>query len=298
MDRLDAMRLFVRVADLGSFSRAADEANIGQPTVSRRILELETHLGVQLFLRTTRALSLTEAGQRFYARAARLLADLEDAETEARGLDREPVGLLRITASNAFARFLLAPALPEFLQHYPHVRVEIVATELRLDLVGEGIDLAFRLGELEDSSLTARKLGTSHRHLFASAGYIARAGRPETPLALHDHDCIVFNSSASASRWSLTREGETVSVEVDGRLRLSSGELIRETVLADLGIALVPCFLLRAEMASGAVEALLPEWSANPVSLHAVWASGRNLPRKARVFLEFIEARLQQTFGG
>jgi DNA-binding transcriptional LysR family regulator len=297
VDRLDAMRLFVRVADLGSFSKAADEANIGQPTVSRRIQELENHLGVQLFLRTTRALSLTEAGQRFYVRTARLISDLDEAETEVRGLDREPVGLLRITASNAFARFLLAPALPEFLASFPHVRIDIVATETRLDLVGEGIDLAFRLGELEDSSLTARKLGTSQRHVFASQDYLARFGRPESPEALHSHSCIVFNTSPSAARWSLSRGTKTVSIEVDSRLRLSSGELIRETVLAGLGIAMVPCFLFRADMKSGDVEAVLPEWTANPVALHAVWASGRNLPRKARAFLEFIEARLKASFG-
>jgi DNA-binding transcriptional LysR family regulator len=297
MDRLDAMRLFLRVADLGSFSRAADEADIGQPTVSRRIQELETHLGVQLFLRTTRALSLTEAGQRFYARAARIVADTEEAETEARSLDREPVGLLRLTASNSFARFLIAPHLPDFATAYPHVKVEILATEQRLDLVESGIDLAFRLGALEDSSLTARRLGQSYRHVFATPAYLQKRGAITTPEDLHGHDCIVFTSSSAASRWTFVRGDAHTEVEVDGRFRLSSGELIRDAVLAHMGVALMPCFLLRPEIESKAVEVLLNDWTLPPVPLHAVWASGRNLPRKARVFLEFIEQRLKPAFG-
>jgi len=298
MDRLDAMRLFLRVADLGSFSRAADEADIGQPTVSRRIQELEQHLGVQLFLRTTRALSLTEAGQRFYTRASRIVADTEEAETEARSLDREPVGLLRLTASNAFARFLITPHLPDFATAFPHVKIEILATEQRLDLVENGIDLAFRLGALEDSSLTARRLGQSYRHVFATPEYLARRGQVSVPEDLHAHDCIVFTTSSSASRWAFVRGDTHTEVEVDGRFRLSSGELIREAVLAHMGVALMPCFLLRPEIANKAVDVLLDDWTLPPVPLHAVWASGRNLPRKARVFLEFIEARLKPTFGG
>jgi DNA-binding transcriptional LysR family regulator len=292
------MRLFLRVADLGSFSRAADEADIGQPTVSRRIQELEQHLGVQLFLRTTRALSLTEAGQRFYTRASRIVADTEEAETEARSLDREPVGLLRLTASNAFARFLITPHLPDFATAFPHVKIEILATEQRLDLVENGIDLAFRLGALEDSSLTARRLGQSYRHVFATPEYLARRGQVSVPEDLHAHDCIVFTTSSSASRWAFVRGDTHTEVEVDGRFRLSSGELIREAVLAHMGVALMPCFLLRPEIANKAVDVLLDDWTLPPVPLHAVWASGRNLPRKARVFLEFIEARLKPTFGG
>lgn len=297
MDRIDAMRLFLRVAELGSFSRAADEADVGQPTVSRRIQELEQQIGAQLFRRTTRALSLTEPGQRFYARAQAIVAEFDEAEAEARGLDREPVGLLRITASNGFARFLLSPHLPAFLEAYPHIRVEILATEKLVDLVEEGVDLAFRFGDLADSSLTARRIGATSRHLYAAPAYLDRRGRPNSPADLMDHDCLLLAPGGQTVRWTLARGDDSHVIEVPGRFRATSADLIRDAVLAGMGVALTPCFLVRPELESGVLEIVLDDWAYAKLPIHAVWPTGRMLPRKARVFLDFIEERIRPVFG-
>jgi len=173
MDRLDAMRLFLRVADSGSFSRAANDLGMGQPTVSRRIQDLEHRLGAELFQRTTRALTLTEAGARFHERAQAILAAFDDAEAEARGLDHEPVGLLRLSAPHSLTRRLIAPRIASFLKLYPHVRIDLLSEDTMTDLVGEGVDLAFRLGTLADSSLMAKRMGETRRALWASPGYLA-----------------------------------------------------------------------------------------------------------------------------
>ena len=297
MDRIDAMRLFLRVSELGSFSKAADEANIGQPTVSRRIQELETQIGAQLFRRTTRALSLTESGTRFYARAQAIVSEFDEARAEARGLEDEPVGLLRVTASNGFSRFLLSPHLPGFMRLYPHIRVEIIATEKAIDLVEEGVDLAFRFGALSDSSLTARKIGATARHLYATPVYLDARGRPETPDDLLDHDCLLLAPTGQTARWSLSKGDDKRSIELQGRFRATSAELIRDAVLADMGVALTPCFIVRSELETGALEIVLDDWAYAKLPIHAVWPTGRMLPRKARVFLDYIEERIKPQFG-
>jgi DNA-binding transcriptional LysR family regulator len=165
---MDAMRLFLRVADAGSFSRAAQDLGIGQPTVSRRIQDLEHRIGAELFLRTTRARSLTEAGERFRERATRILSEFDEAEAEARGLDQEPVGLLRLTAPHSLCRRIIAPQLAKFLALYPHIRIDLVEDDRVVDLVEEGVDIAFRFGALPDSSLMAKKLGETRRRAWAS----------------------------------------------------------------------------------------------------------------------------------
>ncbi|MEL6956521.1 MAG: LysR family transcriptional regulator, partial [Pseudomonadota bacterium] len=179
MDRLDAMRLFIRVADAGSFSKAASDMGIGQPTVSRRIQDLEHRLGAELFQRTTRALNLTEAGNKFYERAGVILAEFDDAEAEARGLDHEPVGMLRISAANSLARRLIAPQIATFLDLYPHIKCDVIAEDTLTDLVEEGVDLAFRLGELADSRLMAKRMGAVQRLVWASPAFLEKHGTPE-----------------------------------------------------------------------------------------------------------------------
>ena len=284
------MRLFVRVADAGSFSRAAIDLELGQPTVSRRIQDLEATLGSTLFQRTTRALSLTEAGQRFYRRAVDILADYDEAEAEARGLEHEPVGLLRMSCAASMARMLLGPQVPGFLERYPHVRVDMMLDDTYTDLVGEGIDLAFRMGVLQDSSLMAKKLGEAPRALWASPSYLQKAGVPQEPGELSEHLALTFRQVAH-TEWKLTRGTEKTSVNVDGRFKASSGEMLLQGAVAGLGILLGPNWLVRDAAARGELVRVLPEWSGEPSPLHAVWSAGK-LRGKAKLFVDHLESQV------
>lgn len=290
MDRIDAMRLFVRVADAGSFSRAAIDLELGQPTVSRRIQDLEAALGSTLFQRTTRALSLTEAGQRFYRRAVDILADYDEAEAEARGLEHEPVGLLRMSCAASMARMLLGPQVPGFLERYPHVRVDMMLDDTYTDLVGEGIDLAFRMGVLQDSSLMAKKLGEAPRALWAAPAYLEKAGVPQEPAELSEHLALTFRQVAH-TEWKLTRGTEKTSVNVDGRFKASSGEMLLQGAVAGLGILLGPNWLVRDAAGRGELVRVLPEWTGEPSPLHAVWSAGK-LRGKAKLFVEYLESQV------
>jgi DNA-binding transcriptional LysR family regulator len=284
------MRLFVRVADAGSFSRAAIDLELGQPTVSRRIQDLEAILGSTLFQRTTRALSLTEAGQRFYRRAIDILAEYDEAEAEARGLEHEPVGLLRLSCAASMGRMLIGPQVPEFLDRFPHVRVDLMLDDTYTDLVGEGIDLAFRMGTLQDSSLMAKKLGEAPRALWASPNYLQRAGTPTHPDELSEHLALTFRQVAH-TEWKLSRNGETASASVDGRFKASSGEMLLQGAVAGLGILLGPNWLVREAAGRGELVRVLPEWTGEPSPLHAVWSAGK-LRGKAKLFVDHLESRV------
>jgi DNA-binding transcriptional LysR family regulator len=289
------MRLFVRVADAGSFSRAAIDLELGQPTVSRRIQDLEATLGSTLFQRTTRALSLTEAGQRFYRRAVDILADYDEAEAEARGLEHEPVGLLRMSCAASMARMLLGPQVPGFLERYPHVRVDMMLDDTYTDLVGEGIDLAFRMGVLQDSSLMAKKLGEAPRALWASPSYLQKAGVPQEPGELSEHLALTFRQVAH-TEWKLTRGTEKTSVNVDGRFKASSGEMLLQGAVAGLGILLGPNWLVRDAASRGELVRVLPEWIGEPSPLHAVWSAGK-LRGKAKLFVDHAEPAITAACG-
>ncbi|MDP1630014.1 MAG: LysR family transcriptional regulator [Caulobacter sp.] len=291
MDRLDAWRLFVRAAETGAISRAAREMGLGQPAASRLLAGLEAGLGARLFARSTRRLTLTEAGSLALDRARALLTESEGLEAAVRGLDRSPSGLLRLSASVAFGRAVLIPCASAFLAAYPLMRLDFVLRDDRVDPVAEGVDLTFRLGALEDSRLTARRLGHYERRLVASPDWLARSGAPETPQALADGATIDFTSLGFGRRWPLSDGRRTVEIEISGQTRASSGEAVLDLALQGLGVALLPAFLVDPLLADGRLVRLLPDWSGPPLDLHAVW-SARELPRKARAFLEFINPRL------
>ncbi|WP_321488620.1 LysR family transcriptional regulator [uncultured Hyphomonas sp.] len=291
MDRIDAMRLFVRVADAGSFSRAAADLGIGQPTVSRRIQDLEGQLDAMLFLRTTRALSLTEAGERFYRRAVDILAEYDEAEAEARGLEHEPVGLLRISCSHSFARHVIAPEIASFMRIYPHVKFDVIGDDFLTDIVGEGVDLAFRLGELTDSSLMAKKLAEAPRALWASPAYLERKGTPQTPADLARHDALIFRHSRSTI-WTLTNGNQKEDVTVDGPFRASGGEILQQAAEDGLGILMAPGWLVSNCLGSNTLVRVLPEWETQSLSIHAVWAAGK-LRGKAKLFADHLADSLK-----
>ena len=292
MDRIDAMRLFIRVSDAGSFSKAANDLGIGQPTVSRRIQDLEHRLGADLFLRTTRALSLTEAGTKFYGRAQDILAEFDDAEAEARGLDHEPVGLLRITAPQSLGRIIIAPHLNSFLKLYPHIRIDMILDDTFTDLVGEGIDLAFRIGTLPDSSMMAKRMGETRRSLWASPAYLSEFGTPDHPHDLADHEALLYRQLANNPLWTFENGKDAAEVKVDGRFQASSGDVLVEAAIENLGILLSPDWLVTAKVKNGELVRVLPGWFAPPVIIHCVWTSGK-LKGKAKLFAEHMADALK-----
>lgn len=295
MDRIDAMRLFIRVADAGSFSRAAIDLELGQPTVSRRIQDLEATLGATLFLRTTRSLSLTEAGTRFYSRAADILAEFDEAEAEARGLEHEPVGLLRLSCAASMARLVIGPQIPEFLELYPHIRIDLMLDDTYTDLASEGVDLAFRIGTLQDSSLMAKKLGTAPRALWASPAYLEQRGTPLHPSDLSNHLALTFRQ-AGHTEWKLVKNGETISVPVDGKFKASSGEMLLLGARKGLGILLAPGWLVSACADCGELIRVLPDWEAESSPVHVVWSAGK-LRGKAKLFVDHLESRVDFSSG-
>lgn len=294
MDRFQAMSTFVRVVDTGSFSAAARQTNVGQPAVSKLIAQLEERLGVRLITRTTRGLSPTEAGQRFYERALRALDEADEADLAARGAGRGLTGRLRISAATTFARLHIVPRLPTFLAEHPDLDVEFIMDDRVIDMVEEGVDMSIRLGELPDSSATARKLATNRRSLVATPGYLARAGVPKTPDQVTGHQTIVYPLHNPRNwKFSHAKEGEA-SVSMGGRLRVSAAEGLRAAVLADMGLAVASDWMFTRELASGAVVRVLEDWSLPPIDLWAIFPTGRLASAKARSFADFVADALRK----
>lgn len=292
MDRLAAMEAFVRVVDAGSFSGAARLLRVGQPAVSKTIAQLEERLGVRLLLRSTHGLTPTEAGRSFYERARRAIEEADEAEHAARGAGATLTGRLRICAAVTFSRLHVLPRLPLFLEQHPQLDVDFVLDDRNIDLIEEGIDIALRMGNLADSNLIARKIGQSPRHVFATPAYLERMGVPHVPADLAGHQAVIYEQRGGGTEWSFHREGTTASVAMQGRIRVTAAEGVREGVFAGMGLAVASEWMFAPELASGAVKTVLDGWSLPPVDLWAVFPTGRQASAKARAFASFIEAQI------
>jgi DNA-binding transcriptional LysR family regulator len=292
MDRLDAIRLFVRVVECGSFSAVGRENGIGQPAVSKQIAALEAHLGAQLVLRTSRKITVTEAGQAFYESATRLVDDFEAARSLVGKGQASPSGLVRLTAAPVLGRLYVMPILPRFFERYPDVSVELSASERHVDLIGEGIDLALRHGPLPDSSLTARQIATASFVTVATPGYFALHGTPGTPAELENHSCIAFAPMREIRSWRYENEGGTIAHYPRGRFRTADAEQVRAAVLAGLGIAHTPGWLFASEIASGEVTSVLCKYQPPSLPINLVHAAGRRPAAKVRALMDFIAEAL------
>lgn len=292
MDRLAAMEAFVRVVDAGSFSGAARLLRVGQPAVSKTIAQLEERLGVRLLLRSTHGLTPTEAGRSFYERARRAIEEADEAEHAARGAGATLSGRLRICAAVTFSRLHVLPRLPLFLEQHPQLDVDFVLDDRNIDLIEEGIDIALRMGNLADSNLIARKIGQSPRHVFATPAYLERMGVPHVPADLAGHQAVIYEQRGGGTEWSFHREGTTASVAMQGRIRVTAAEGVREGVFAGMGLAVASEWMFAPELASGAVKTVLDGWSLPPVDLWAVFPTGRQASAKARAFASFIESQI------
>lgn len=293
MDRLAAMETFVRVVETGSFSAAARSLNVGQPAISKTIAQLEDRLGVRLLLRTTRGLTPTDAGQSFFDRAKHVVEEADEAEQAARGDGADLTGRLKISAAVTFARLHIVPYLPKFLAEHPGLSVDILLDDRQVDLVEAGIDVALRMGDMADSSLTVRKIGESPRLVVGTPRYFERAGEPVVPAELVSHQAVIYMRQSEGEAWVFRQGTSEAAVTVCGRVRVSAAEGVRAAVLADMGLTLVSEWMFAPELASGLVKPVLTDWSVSPTALWAVFPAGRMVSAKARAFVSFVEAELK-----
>ena len=295
MDRLTAMQTFVRVVESGSFSAVAREARSTQSAISKQVAALERELGAKLLSRTTRSLALTEAGTRYFEQARRLVAEIAEAEAELQQGEQQLSGWLRVAASVGYGRLKLLPLVKSFLATHPNVKIDLRLNDGFVDLVEEGIDLAVRIGELADSSLLARRIGTTQRVVLASRQYLdsMRDGLklPQVPQDLLDHNCIVYSEWATQNAWTFTAgataaasEGSHVTIRTQGNFQTNSSEVIRASVLSGMGIGYSPTWLFEDELARGELQVLLPDWPAHPLPIHLVSPVQRRESAKVKAF--------------
>jgi len=295
MDRHLAMETFIRVVDTGSFSAAASQMRVGQPAVSKAIAQLEEWLGVRLLLRSTRSLTPTEAGTNFYVRAKRSIEEAEEAVLAARGAGAALSGKLRISASVCFGRLHIMRQLDRFLDKHPELEIDMVLDDRPINLVEEGIDVAFRSGSLADSTLVARKIGQARRLVMATPNYFAKHGEPKTPAELIAHQTVIYTPDRGGLSWTFRQGSAETSVAVSGRLKVTAAEGLREAVFAHLGIGITSEWNFAPELASGIVKAVLNDWELPSLELWAVYPTGRMASAKAREFASFVETCIPAT---
>lgn len=288
---LNALVLFAKVVEKQSFVGAARALGVPKSTVSRKVAELEERLGARLLVRTTRAVRLTEAGRSYYDRATRIVADAEEADALVRDAGETPVGHVRITTTMAFAERWVAPRMAEFHRQYPRVSVEVLATDRRVDLVGEGFDLAVRAGKLDDSSLIARRLGPAGLMVVASPAYVGARGVPRTVEDLRGHDCLLLGTGISGHQWRLSGPEGPVTVAVTGPLVANDIAILHRACVAGLGITRLPRFVIAEDLAAGRLVEVLPGTSPSDAGVYVVYPGGRQLPGKVRAFLDFFVDR-------
>lgn len=289
MDRLTQLECFVRAAETGSFSAVARSLHTTQPTVSKNIALLETQLGVRLLLRSTRKMSLTPEGERYYVECRRILDALAEADAGVRG-EGHAAGLLRVACPPALARHRVVPLIGPLSQRYPDLCVDLLFSSRDPDLIKEGIDVAFQVGVLPDSSLRARWVGAYAMCCAASPEYLARHGEPRVPQDLLQHNCVLFTRSRNGLLWTLGGQ----SLRPRGNLRVDNPEGLRTAALLGLGIVVAPTWLFADELHDGRLRCLLPDWPIESMPVHLVFPAKHLLPTRARVFIDFVaEAFLQ-----
>jgi DNA-binding transcriptional LysR family regulator len=288
-DWLGSFRVFARVVEKESFSAAARDLHTSQPTVSKSIAALEEALGARLLNRTTRRLALTEEGRTVYAQALGALDSVEAVRNAVGKRRAAPAGLVRIGTPVSFGRLQVAPRVPALLARHPELQVELNLSDAAVDLVENAIDLAIRIGEVADTSLVARRVGTTRRVTVASKGYFRKHGRPKSPFDLARHDCIVYTRLATGNEWHFASPtGNAIAVKVSGRYRVDNSEAVREGALAGAGVAVVPVWLFTDEIERGLVQVVLQDFEPQPLPIHLVYPSRRLLAPRTRAAIDYF----------
>lgn len=293
MDRLTALTVFRRTVDVGSFAEAGRQLGLSPAAISKNISELEAHLSARLLHRTTRRMSLTEAGTLYYERVVRILDDLAEADSALGPMQNQARGLLRVSAPMTWTLFGLSAALPAFLERYPDVSIDLHMDDRRTDIVREGYDIAIRgSDQLEDSSLIARKLTTLQHVVCGAPAYFERTGRPATPTDLRRHECVQFTWSGHPDEWVFSKGEQETRIPVDGRYKVTSSLAVRDALRAGIGLSLIPRLYVREDLKQGRLCTVLDDWRTVETGVYAVYPSRRHVVEKVRAFLDFLATEL------
>jgi DNA-binding transcriptional LysR family regulator len=292
MDRLDAMRLFVRVAERGSFSAVAQQLGLARSVVTRQVAALETHLGVKLLARSTRRLSLTSAGTAYLEKCRVILNLVESAETDLAQERQIPRGPIRMSIPVSFGMRHLSPLLLDFMARYPEVSLDIDYSDRRSNLFGEGIDIAIRIAPRLESGDVARRISTSGMCVVASPEYLARHNEPGHPAELIHHECLAYTTSANAHLWEFLLDGQPQNFPIRARLQANSGEALLQAAIAGFGLTYAPAFIVADALAAGRVRQTLTAFTIAALSIYAVLPGNRHVPHRIRVLMDFLVERL------
>ena len=293
MENLSDIAVFVQVVDSGSFTSAAERLELSKSVISKYVTRLEDRLGARLLNRTTRRLSLTEAGRILYSRSQRGLEEIEAAEMEVSRLQQAPRGKLRFNTPMSFGILHIAPALRDFQQAYPDVSIDMNLEDRQVDLVEEGYDLAIRIAELPDSSLVARRLGPCRHVICAAPEYLEKFGTPRTPDELKNHNTLTYGYHDTPREWRLlASDGRYLTVTVNSNMHMNNSLALREAVLQGAGIVLTPTFIVGPDIRAGRLRSLLPNYRMLELSIYAVYPQRQHLSPKVRAFVEFMSNRI------
>jgi DNA-binding transcriptional LysR family regulator len=297
MDRLQALRLFVRVVDLGSFSKAAADLGIGQPSATKQVAQMEQQLGARLLHRSTHGVTPTEIGALYYEKCKLIVHHVDDADSIATLLQSQVQGGLRISTSVAFGRRVLAPLVMRFMEVNPKLQVELTVEDRYVNLVEQGVDVAIRMGRLADSTLGARFLGMNPWVVVAAPAYLQRHGTPETPADLAGHEALLYTTVQADARWQFTgADAQSVQVPVKGCLRSNNLSTLLAAARRGMGIAILPRYVAHKSLQAGAVQALLADWQLPAQEIHAVYPSPQLVPAKVSRFVQWLEGKFGPTW--
>lgn len=292
MDRLDAMHLFTRVAELGSFSAAAQQLGVARSVVTRQIAALEAHLGVKLMARSTRRLSLTSAGTAYLEKCRVILNLVEAAETGVAEERLTPRGNIRISVPLSFGLKRLAPLLLDFSQRYPEISLDMDYTDRRVNLIEEGVDLSIRITRRLEPGDVARRIGTARMQVVAAPEYLARHGRPQQPAELAHHECLGYTNAGATMPWQFMIDGQLESLQVRSRINANNGDVMTEAAAQGLGITCQPDFITDTFIAAGRIEEILADFPMPELGIYAMLASNRHVPYRVRALMDFLAAGL------
>ncbi len=293
MDRLQTMAVFIAVAEEAGFAAAARRMNMSPPSVTRAVGELEARLGARLLHRTTRAVRLTGAGERYVADCRRIIAEIAEADRHAAGIHGAPSGAVSLTGSALFGRIVLTPILLDILDRYPEITLNTLFVDRMVNLVDEGIDIAVRIAELPDSALAAIRVGSVRRVLCASPDYLAAAGHPKSPRELVEHQTIDFTNIMNRGEWAFAQQGRSYSVKTRSRLQANSADVAIAAAVAGRGITRVLSYMIAPQVERGELEIVLPEFTPPPVPVHVVHKEAGETSSRVRAVVDLLAAQLK-----
>jgi DNA-binding transcriptional LysR family regulator len=296
MDRFDSMDSFIRVVEAGSITGAANRLGVAKSAVSRRLKELEEHLGVELFHRTTRRMNLTDTGRAYYHQSVRILEDVHEAELATSQAHGTLKGCLKVALPASFGLMHMGSAINDFSKEHPEIEFDLDFNDREVDLMQEGFDLAIRIANLPDSSLIARKLAPIKPVICASPAYLKRMGRPETPDDLINHQCLVYSLMNNFQYWQfINAKGEAIKTKIHPYLKASNGEFLRDAAVEGQGINMVPSFIAYKEIERGELVPILEDYITPQINAYAIYPQTRHLSQRVRAFVDFLVKRFEGT---